>query len=343
MNNVGIDLADRASSVCVVDAQGQALERCEVWTDEAALAQVLGDWARSRVIIEATPLAEWAARVVERAGHEAVIIDARAARHLVHSKKKTDARDAYTLARIGASGWYVEVHRKSSEARLRRSQLQARQGLVRTANGLKSQIRGQLRAHGVRLGKVSDGEFAERVRERADAEVPELLPYLEGLLACWECADSEAKQLKRELQRRDVASDHQAPIEQLQSVPGVGPLVSRAYVATIDDPHRFTRGEAVSDYVGLSPSVHQSGETEYRGRITKEGDELLRWHLVEAAHSILTRGPDCALKRWGERLRQRKGKAKAQVALARKLAVLLWRLWLTGERFDPNRGLASAG
>ena len=342
MNNVGIDVADRASAMCVVDEHGEQLGQCECATEASALAEELARWPLSRVIIESSPLAEWVASVAERCGHEAVIIDARAARHLVNSKKKTDARDAYTLARLGQSGWYVEVHRKSASARVMRSRLQARQGLVRTQKAMAAQIRGLLKAHGVRVGRVAEGEFAQRVRELAGAEVPQLLESLEALLELWARAGEQAKALKRSMQRARVEPEHEAVAEQLQSVPGVGPLVSRAYVATVDDPRRFHRAEAVPDYLGLSPSVHQTGETEYRGRITKEGDELLRWHLVEAAHSLLNRGPDCALKRWGEALRQRKGGAKAKVAVARKLAMLLYRLWLSGERFDAQRGLATA-
>lgn len=340
MSYVGIDLAERTSTICRLDGQASVVDRVECPT--AALDQRLEDYPFSRVIIESTPLAEWAASVAEAAGHEAVIIDARAARHLVRSKKKTDARDAYTLARLGHSGWYVEVHRKSGSARAMRSQIQARQGLIRTQRAMAAQIRGLLKAHGVCVGRVSEGEFAERVRELAARHAPLLAESLEALLELWARAGEQAKTLKRSMQRQRVEPEHQAVVEQLQSVPGVGPLVSRAYVATVDDPQRFPRAEAVADYLGLSPSVHQSGATEYRGRITKEGDELLRWHLVEAANALLNRGPDCALKRWAERLRQRKGSAKAKVALARKLAVLLWRLWRSGERFDAQRGQAQA-
>jgi transposase len=106
-------------------------------------------------------------------------------------------------------------------------------------------------------------------------------------------------------------------------------------MATLDDPMRFQKGAQVADYLGLTPRVYQSGDVDYRGRITKEGDGLLRWHLVEAANVLLTRGKDCALRRWGKRLEERKGGAKARVAVARKLAVLLWRLWITGESFRP--------
>lgn len=339
MNYCGIDSANKASRVCIMDGAQRVLSECAVSTEEAALREALSGLGRLRVAIEAQPLAEWLSGVVERCGHEAVLIDARAAKHLLCSKKKTDRRDARTLAQMARTEWYTAVHRKSSEARLMRSRLQARSGLVRTAKRMNSEVRGLLRAHGVRVGRVSDAQFAERVRALAHEQVPGLVAYLEPLLELWESARTQAKALKKAIAREGHAD---AVVRQLKSVPAVGPLVSQAYVATIDDPHRFARGEQAADYAGLCSRVYQSGESEYHGRITKEGDKLLRWHLVEAAHVLLSHGPDCALKRWGVRLAQRKGHAKAKVAVARKLAVLLWRLWVTGEEFDPQRGLAAA-
>lgn len=333
MHYVGIDVANKASAICVIDEQGEVVRRAEVATEVYELNKTLAGLDEARVVIESCPLAEWLAEVVEAGGHEAVIIDARAARHLVSSKKKTDARDAHTLAQLARTGWYNAVHRKSREARLLRSQLQARQGLVRTRKAMDSQVRGLLRAQGLRLGRVSAGEFAERVRALAGERVPGLLPYLEPLLSLYEQALVEARRLKRELER---GSRREALRRRLQSVPGVGPLVSQVYVATVDEPGRFEHAEQVADYAGLTPRVSQSGESCYRGRITKEGDQLLRWHLVEAAHVLLTHGRDCRLKRWGLALQRRKGAGKARVAVARKLAILLWRLWMTGERFEPR-------
>lgn len=343
MNYIGIDLAERTSAICVLDERGEVVTRAQCASDGEALVAWLRGYAPGRVFVEATPLAEWAAERAEQAGCEAVIIDARAARHVVRSSKKTDARDAHTLARLGHGGWYVQVHRKSASARVLRSQLQARQGLVRQRRAMGSQIRGQLKAHGVRVGAVSEGAFAARVRALVRAHVPELEAAIEELLGAWQRAREGAERLRREIERGEhLEPEHREAVDQLSSVYGVGVLVSRAYVATLDNPWRFERGEAVADYVGLTPRVYQSGQIEHRGRISKEGDELLRWHLVEAANSLLHHGRDCALKRWALGLRQRKGEAKAKVALARKLAMLLWWLWIRGERFDPQRGLRAA-
>lgn len=326
----GIDLADRASKVCVVDGAGEVLRERTVASQAPALAGAFSGLEGVVVVIESSPLAEWAAAVVEDAGQRWEIIDARTAKRLMDSSKKTDRRDARTLAQMARAGWYTPVHRKSEQARLQRSRLQARQGLVQTYTATVSRVCGLLRAHGVRVGRVSKGQFAARVRQLCAEHVPALLSALEPLLVAYEHALDEARRLYRELERE--AREHTVS-ERLASTPGVGPLVSQVYVATIDDPRRFANGDEVADYAGLTPRVYQSGEVRVHGRISREGDKLLRWHLVEAANALLLRGRDCALRRWGLRLAERKGQAKAKVALARKLAVLLYRLWVSGERF----------
>ena len=331
MNYCGIDLANKSSAICIIDERDRVLHEAQINTEQADLHQVLGGHGRLRVVIEASPLAEWVARIVEEHGHEAVIIDARAARHLVRSKKKTDARDARTLARLSRSGWYTVVHRKSTEARLNRSGLQARQALMKTKKATGSSIRGLLRAQGIRLGEISEGKFVAHVRRVVQEQAPGLEAAFEQLLQVWEQSRLGAEALKRAFQK-DCRQDEVR--RRLETAPGVGPLVSSVYKATIDDPHRFRRGSEVADYAGLTPRVYQSGEVEYRGRITKEGDSLLRWHLVEAAHVLLCKGQDCALKRWGLKLQKKKGSAKAKVAVARKLAILLWRLWKDGKDFE---------
>jgi transposase len=196
---------------------------------------------------------------------------------------------------------------------------------------MSNSIRGLLRAQGIRLGKVSEGLFDKAVREVVKREVPGLETAMESLLSLWKTAKEEEKRLSKEVEAR---SRQDEVTRVMQEVVGVGPMTSVLYRATIDDPHRFRREEEVADYVGLAPRISQSGETESRGRITKDGDKLLRWHLVECAHVLLTRGKDCALKRWGLALEKRKGSAKAKVAVARKLAILLWRLWRDGEHFQ---------
>jgi len=331
MNYAGIDVANEASALCVVDDRGGVVLERMVSTERLALLEALSGLGALRVVIESSPLAEWLASVLEEGGHEPVIVDARAAKQLLSATKKTDRRDAATLAGMARTGWYTPVHRKSASARLQRSRLQARQGVVRLHRQTRSQVRGLLRAHGIKVGKVAQGAFSDRVRELLEAYEPGLVSYIEPLLQAHDHALREERRLERLLRQHARA---EPVMRQMQSVPGVGALVSQAYVATIDDPARFANGDQLADYIGLAPGVYQSGEVAFHGRISRRGDRLLRWHLVEAGHALLTWGPDCALKRWGQRLAERKGLAKAKVALARKIAILLRRLWLSGEHFQ---------
>ncbi len=330
----GIDLASKTSALCVMDGTGRiAMERtCP--TDADGFRQALRGYPGLRCVIEACPLSEWVAALLESLGHEVVVVDPRKAKAVIRTKKKTDKLDARNLARMVATGWYTAVHRKSAQARLLRSQLVARKGLVVAQLQQSNRIRGLLRAHGVRLGPVASGEFERRVIESAQRHCAGLLPALHALLEVWATTRAALAQLTKHIKgliRQDAVCGL------LMTTPGVGPLVSCAYVATIDDPRRFRRGDQVAAYVGLVPSVHQSGDTEYRGRITKEGDGLVRYLLVEAAHVLLTRAhSDSALKRWGKRIEKRKGAAKAKVAVARKLAIILHRMWLTGQAFDAQ-------
>ncbi|WP_084784160.1 IS110 family transposase [Marinobacterium aestuarii] len=331
MNYCGIDLASRESAVVILDSSALALRRVTVETDLVGFRRAFEGVGPLRVIIEASPLAEMVANYVETLGHEPVIIDARAAKNLMNAKKKTDPRDAHTLAEIGRCGWYIEVHRKSPEARELRSLLKARQALQKTSKAQLNSIRGLLRAQGLRLGKVSNGQFEDTVMTLVNREIPGLSDAFAGMLQVWALARVEAARLEKHIRQRSRTDQVTRRFEQVY---GVGPLTSVLYRATLDDPHRFRHAEEVADYLGLAPRVSQSGDTAYRGRITREGDHLLRWHLVECAHVLLTKGRDCALKQWGLQLQRRKGSAKAKVAVARKLAVLLWRLWKEEKDFE---------
>jgi transposase len=335
MNYCGIDLASKASAICIMNIKGEISEEFEIPTDEDGIRTRLGKLEPMRCVIEASPLAEWMARQVESYQHEAVIIDPRRAKAVVCTKKKTDRVNAQDLGHMGRTGWYTEVHRKSEQARLMRTYLSAHQGLKETAKAQNARIRGLLRAHGIKVGRVSEKEFALRIRELVKARAPFLQAILTPLLQLWGQAVEEAKKMKKTI----AASAKKDPLcRLLMSAPGVGPMTASAYVATIDDPHRFSRSDQVGAYLGIVPRVYQSGDTCYLGRITKEGDRLLRWLLVEASHSLLTNTKrKCALKSWGLQLQEKKGVGKAKVAVARKLAVILHRMWITGEKFDWQR------
>jgi transposase len=277
-------------------------------------------------------MAEWLSEIIEGLGHNPIVIDARKARGVIRTKKKTDKLDARNLAKMSRTGWYTAVHRKSVEARAMRTFLQARQGLVKTALAQGSRIRGLLKAHGLKLGEVAESQFGATVRRLALEKGRRLWEMLEPLVEVRRQALRAAEKMRRQVLRHAIAE----PIHRrLMSVPGVGPLTAAAYVATIDDPRRFASSDQVPAYIGLVPSVDQSGQVEVHGHITRDGDGLLRGYLVEAAHVLLTRKrSSCRLKRWGLKLARKKGHGKARVAVARKLAALLHHLWITGELYQ---------
>jgi transposase len=331
VDNCGIDVATKSSSVCILDKRGTVVLEQVVSSDEVGLASVLRARRRMRCVLEAGPLAEWISKLLEQMGHEAVVIDARKATGVIRTKKKTDRLDARNLARMGKTGWYTKVHRKSAEARATRTFLQARQGLVQTALAQGSRIRGLLRAHGVKLGEVKESQFASEVKRVACEKSRELWEMLEPLVEVRRQALRAAEQMRRQMVRE---ASEGSVARRLMTVPGVGPLTANAYVATIDDPKRFRSSSQVAAYLGLVPSVTQSGELDVHGHITREGDGMLRGYLVEAAHVLLTRKRGtCRLKQWGLKLAKKKGHGKARVAVARKLATLLHRLWITGESY----------
>lgn len=331
MENCGIDVATKSSSVCILDRRGAVVLEQVVSSDEAGLASVLKARRRMRCVLEAGPLAEWMSGLLEQMGHEAVVIDARKATGVIRTKKKTDRLDARNLARMGKTGWYTKVHRKSAQARATRTFLQARQGLVRTALAQGSRIRGLLRAHGMKLGEVKESQFASEVKRLACEKGQELWEMLEPLVEVRRQALRASEQMRRRMVRE---ASEGSVVRRLMTVPGVGPLTATAYVATIDDPKRFRSSDQVAAYLGLVPSVAQSGELEVHGHITREGDGMLRSYLVEAAHVLLTRKRGtCRLKQWGLKLAKKKGHGKARVAVARKLATLLHHLWITGESY----------
>lgn len=320
----GIDLASRVTAVCVVDESDRIVLERTVASERAALARALCGFEGALCLVEAAPLAEWCKRELEALGHRCEIIDTRAAKGFFEARKKTDQRDARTLARMARARWYNAVHAKSAQARLLRTRLTARQGLVRMKVGIQNQVRGLLRAQGVRVGKIAGAGFARAIRERLAGQA-ELLAVVVPLLRVWERVAGELRETDQALHREGRG---RAEVQRLMQVPGVGVLTALGFIATLDEPRRFTNADQVGDYFGLAPGVYQSGDLERRGRITRQGDALMRALLVEAANSVLYRyRKPWTWKRWAEGLRERKGAGKARVALARRLAGLLWRLW----------------
>ena len=340
MQYCGIDLGLEATALCVLGEERQVLLECTIGSDQAELQRALKPFKDLRCVVEAAPLAEWLCLVVEELGHKIDIIDPRQAKVITHSKKKTDKIDARKLAELARSGWYNRVHRKSGRAREMRSYMTARKELVKLALASAASIRGILRAHGIKVPLGGGQDFVSNVRA-ASKRLPAMVQRaVRPLLKVWIEAKTAERKLYDEIPRHTRGVPE---VKLLQSVPGVGPATAAVFVATIDDPRRFKSAEQVASYVGVVPKVHQSGETEYRGRITKEGDSLLRWLLVEAAHSLLTQvSGNHPLKAWGLRLAAQKGAGKARVAVARKLSGLLYRIWLSGKPYQAPAKKAAA-
>ena len=334
----GIDLGNKRTSICIVDNRRQVVREVEVKTDTEGLKEALKGYRKLTCLVEAAPLAEWLSKEVEALGHKITVVCPRKAKVALESqgkRKKTDRRDARLLAELCRSGWYEAVHRKSEEARSMRSYMTARKQLVECSTAIASSIRGLLRAHGIKLQERSDdGTFSAKVRAAIKGLPEQVRQAMEVLLQSFELLHIQQRAMYKKLQK-ELKVDPLA--ERLMTIPAVGPATAAAFIATIDDPNRFSDGGKVASYIGLVPSIYQSGETEYRGRITKSGDKLLRWLLVEAAHCLLTRsGTPCELKTWGLELEAKKGIGKARVAVARRLSLLMWKLWKDGEVFHAE-------
>lgn len=334
----GIDLGNKRSRICIIDGQRGVKKEVEVVTRREEVCSELKGYRNMKCLVEASPLAEWLSKEIEEAGHKITIVCARKAKAALDSqgrKKKTDRRDARGLAELCRSGWYEAVHRKSEEARASRSFMTARKQLVECSTAVVSSIRGILRAHGIRLeGRSDNGSLATEVREAAERLPKQVRVGLEELVEAFEFLHLRQRRMYKTLQKK-ATNDPVA--KRLMTIPGVGAATAAAFIATIDEPTRFPDGEKVASYLGLVPSVYQSGDTEHRGRITKSGDKLLRWLLVEAAHILLTRSKyPCKLRRWGLELQEKKGAGKARVAVARRLSILMWKLWTDGQLFHAE-------
>jgi transposase len=253
---------------------------------------------------------------------------------------KTDPNDAFGLAQIVRCGWYREVEVKSMESHRIRLLLSARNRLVGMRTGLYNQIRGLVKTFGVVLPPGKGGTFVRAV-EAYMPDDPTVRTVIESLLVTWKTVTLQLRKLDADIEKRARES---AVHRNLMTVPGVGAVTAAAYVATIDLPERFSNGKDVGAYLGLTPRRYQSGEVDRIGRISKCGDMMLRALLFEAAHALLTRTRrKSALRTWGLGLARRAGPAKAKVAVARKLAVIMHRMWAenTAFRMSDNELLAA--
>jgi transposase len=288
-----------------------------------------------RIVHESGPLSIWLTRELAARGAPVVCIDARAAHKALSARmNKSDRADAEALAQLARTGWYRAVHIKSEASDRLRLLLGARARMIAIRQDIEAQARGVLKTYGIRLGPVTQGRnragFRDQLRTAAAGE-PILEAVAASLIAVHEVACGEAAAIDAEL--RTIARDSELA-QRLMSVPGVGAIVALNFIATVDDAGRFAKATDVGAYLGLTPRRYQSGEIDYSGRISKRGDGAMRSLLYEAANVLITRVHRFSpLKSWAVRLAARKGFKKAAVAAARKIAVVMLRLWRDGTSF----------
>jgi transposase len=324
---VGLDVSQKETAICVIDGEGKRVWQGTCRSTPDAMAEVVRTKAplAVKVAMETGPLAVWHWHALKAAGVPIVCIHARHAKAALSMQiNKTDANDAFGLAQIVRTGWYRPVDVKSMDSHKLRLLVAARARLVSMRTALYSQIRGLLKTFGVVLAPGKGGSFEQLVL-RGVPKDHYVRVVVESLLSTWRHLSTELKKLNREIER--VARAIPA-CRRLMTVPGVGSLTAVAYATTVDEPSRFRRSRDLGPYLGLTPRKYQSGEVDRAGSISKCGDRTTRSLLFEAAGVLLFRNRQTsALKEWGLKLSRRAGTRKARVAVARKLAVLLHRLW----------------
>jgi transposase len=339
MEYIGIDVHASESQICTLAEQGEIIER-RVRTRPDRLAEVLGDRPRARILIEASTESEWVARCLEQLGHEVVVADPNyAPMYATRSRRvKTDRRDAQALMEACRLRAYRPAHRTSDAQRQVRAELAVRDALVRTRARFISLIRALLRREGLRMPSGMARYFLRRlatltVPEPLSGEIAPLLAVMESLNQQIDAADA----------RLATHAAQDPVVRRLETVPNIGPVTALSFVATLDQVERFRGPHPTAAYLGLVPGERSSGEQQRRGPITKRGSGRTRWLLVEAAWGVIRHAhPDTAeLRAWATRIAARRGRRIAAVALARRLAGILYAMWRDGTDYQPQRAAVS--
>jgi len=329
----GIDVSLECSSVCVVNAEGKIVREMKVASEPEALIAWFGSLGvkLARIGLEAGPLSQWLFAAMKQAGLPMELLETRHVRNAFRTMPvKTDRKDARGIAELMRLGWFRPVHCKSSDAQETRALLTARKLVDAKLRDVEMSLRGTLRGFGLKVGRTTPKRFAGRVRELVAGHAT-LEAIAESLVAVHEVLLRELNVLEKRVR---LMARTNPVVRLLMSAPGVGPIVGLVYVSGIDDPARFKSSKAVGAHFGMTPSKYQSGETDYSGRISKCGDEAVRTACFQAAHIIVTKPIKGGwLKSWALKLAKRVGMKKAKVALARRLAVILHRMWIDGTTF----------
>lgn len=329
---VGIDVHQKSSQVCELSEEGVILETCQIPSTESAYRRWFHNREPIRIVIECGGSSRWVSRLLGEMEHEVLVVNPRRVRLIAESTLKTDKIDAEILARLACFGGGLlrPVYQKGEEANILQTRLRVRTALVHSRTAMINSVRGVLRSFGFRIpGKTIRGFSLGYASLKISSE---LRKALDPLYATIVELTMRIEILTKKL-TKDSRQDNR--FRRLQTVPGVGPMVSLAFVSLIDNPHRFSKSRQVGSYLGLRPKIRQSGSTEHRGHITKEGSPAVRCLLIQAAHALLRSNQESALRKWGSALVDRIGKKKAVVAIARKIAVLLHHLWINEKEFVP--------
>lgn len=330
---VGLDVSLKTTAVCIVEADGSSVWEGKVESEPASLVKALTRWraAIALVGIEACPLSEWLYGALVECGFQTVCIETRHAQRFLSSRpNKTDRSDARGIADMMRLGHYRPVHVMSKASQLLRTTLIARKKFVDHMLAVEGTIRGLMKVHGLKLGILHRSRFSAKV-EMLLVDAPDLRMAIAPLLEARNMMRKQKALLDRQLAQMARADE---VCKRLMTVSGVGPIVSLLFKATIDDPARFKDSKSVAAHLGLTPRIYQSGEIDRSGHISKCGDKLMRHALFEAANSHLRRSKKWSvLRAWGVKLAQRIGARKACVAVARKLAIIMHRMWVEQKNF----------
>jgi transposase len=335
---IGLDLGDRWSFYCVLDEAGKVILEQKVPTTPEGMKQTFARIPRSLMALETGTHSPWLSRLLTELGHEVLVAHAQKVNLITQSTRKDDRHDAQTLARLARidAELLCPVRHRSAQAQIHLTVIRARAELVRARTALVNAARGLVKSYGQRLPKCGTQQVS---RELATGLRTEMREVLEPLLREVESLNERIKEYDQRMEK--IAKESYPHVALLKQVKGVGTQIALTYVLTIEDPYRFEKSRDVGCFLGLRPGRRNSGQSEPQKNISKEGDRYLRTMLVQGAHYILGPfGADSDLRRWGLKLAERGGKnakKRAVVAVARKLAVLLHRLWVSGEVYEPLR------
>jgi transposase len=331
---VGLDVSLKLTAICIVDGTGKIVREGAVASNPEAIAAFVKSHAPhvARIGLEAGATSTWLWTELNNMGLPIICIDARHAKAALKMQiNKSDRNDALGIARIMQCGWYKVVRVKGLDSHAIKALLVSRALLVKIKRDLENQIRGLLKNVGLIIGRAKMNVFAVRAAELIE-DRPELSAAVDPLLSAREAIEQQIVDLDRKVTR---IARNDVQVRRFMTAPGIGAITALCYLATIDDPTRFHKSRSVGAYVGLTTRRYASGEIDWKGRISKCGDAMLRSYLYEAANVLLTRVAKWStLKAWGIRLAKRSGLRKAKVAVARKLAVILHRMWIDGTEFS---------